>query len=79
LTAIYGENFKFIDDSHKGRQQDYRKIEYKSRSYNSFWESAEESAISRLYGQIHTRQDNEVGLQEGKKIGENIIELKWKK
>jgi hypothetical protein len=32
-----------------------------------------------LYGGIHTRQDNEVGLVEGKKIGKNINALAWNK
>lgn len=78
LTALYGTSFKFIDDSHVGRPRDEeRLVEYKARSFNSFWEAAQESAMSRLYGGIHTRQDNEVGLIEGKKIGSNINSLPW--
>lgn len=78
LTDLYGTIFKFIDDSHVGRAKDFeRATEYKARSFNSFWEAAEESAMSRLYGGIHTRQDNEVGLSEGKKIGRNINLLPW--
>jgi hypothetical protein len=50
-------------------------VEYKPRKYNSFFEAAEESALSRLYGGIHTRHDNEIGLIEGKKIGKNINDL----
>lgn len=80
LTDLYGSSFKFIDDSHVGRPKDEeRLVEYKARSFNSFWESALESASSRLYGGIHTCQDNEVGLNEGKKIGKNINTLSWKK
>ncbi|MFN4145948.1 MAG: vanadium-dependent haloperoxidase [Runella sp.] len=45
--------------------------------YNSFWEAAEQCANSRLLGGIHTRYDNEIGLQQGIKIAENIINLKW--
>lgn len=78
LTELYGRAFKFVDDSHVGRLKDEeRLVEYKARSFNSFWESALESANSRLYGGIHTCQDNEVGLAEGKKIGGNINALVW--
>ncbi|GGD81512.1 hypothetical protein GCM10011514_52000 [Emticicia aquatilis] len=80
LTNLYGDNFKFIDNSHVGRPKDEEHlVEYKARSFNSFWESALESANSRLYGGIHTRQDNEVGLSEGKKIGHNINTLAWRR
>lgn len=80
LTDLYGGNFKFIDNSHVGRPKDLeRATEYKARSFSSFWAAAEESAMSRLYGGIHTRQDNEVGLAEGKKIGKNINLLPWNK
>lgn len=78
LTELYGKSFKFVDDSHVGRPKDEKRlVEYKARSFNSFWESALESANSRLYGGIHTCQDNEVGLAEGKKIGGNINALVW--
>ena len=40
---------------------------------------AEETADSRFYGGIHTPQDNEVGLVEGKKIANHVNELNWKK
>jgi hypothetical protein len=80
LTAIYGENFAFTDDSHVGRIRDTkRKVDFKARSFVSFWKTAEESALSRFLGGIHTRQDNELGLAEGKSIGENINKLRFKK
>lgn len=80
LTDIYGANVKFVDDSHVGRAKDViRNVEFKARSFNSFWETAEESAWSRFLGGIHTQQDNETGLAEGKKIGANVNGLKWKK
>jgi hypothetical protein len=76
LTDIFGDKFEFVDSSHEGRPRDEeRLVEYKSRKFSSFLEAAEESAMSRLYGGIHTRHDNEVGLEEGKKIGENIKKL----
>jgi hypothetical protein len=76
LTHLYGENFAFEDRSHLGRPRDEeRGVDYKSRKFSSFFQAAEESAMSRLYGGIHTRHDNEVGLAEGKKIGKNISDL----
>ena len=78
LTALYGENFAFVDDSHVGRIKDpVRNVEFKARSFTSFAQSAQESADSRFYGNIHTRQDNETGLSEGKKIGANVNALNW--
>jgi len=68
LTDLYGHAFAFIDNSHAGRPKDeLRNVRFVSRSFNSFWEAAEESAYSRLLGGVHTRQDNETGLREGKK------------
>jgi PAP2 superfamily len=79
LEALYGSNYSFTDRSHEGRSKDLeRNIEFKSRKFNSFWEAATESAMSRFYGGIHTKNDNEIGLTEGKKIGGNINSLNWK-
>jgi PAP2 superfamily len=80
LTDLYGNNFAFIDNTHEGRPDNaLRGTAYKSRSFNSFWEAAEESAYSRFLGGIHARQDNEVGLAEGRKVGRNVNALAWRK
>ncbi len=80
LTSLYGNNFAFTDNSHVGRLKDAgRNVEFKVRSFRSFTEAAQESADSRFYGNIHTRQDNEIGLSEGKKIGTNVNALAWKR
>ncbi len=80
LTALYGTDFKFIDTSHQGRVKDpLTLIDFKNRSYNSFWEAAEEAAYSRFLGGIHSRSDNDIGLAEGRKVGQNVNALKWKK
>ncbi|GAA4416418.1 hypothetical protein GCM10023187_47820 [Nibrella viscosa] len=80
LADLYGDSFAFIDDSHVGRPRDtQRGVDFKARSFPSFWEAAEESARSRFLGGIHTRQDNETGLIEGRKIGRNINALGWRK
>jgi PAP2 superfamily len=80
LTDFFGTNFAFTDDSHVGRAKDAKTgIEFKARTFKSFDAFALESADSRLFGGIHTRQDNETGLSEGRKIGKNILTLKFKK
>ena len=67
-----------IDEFHTGRSADnVRKVEFKTRAFNSIWEMAEERGWSRILGGIHMPQDNIVGLAEGKKIGENINALGW--
>lgn len=40
---------------------------------------AEESSMSRVYGGIHYRQACEVGVSQGRIIGREINNLKWKK
>ncbi|MES1222637.1 MAG: vanadium-dependent haloperoxidase [Bacteroidota bacterium] len=80
LTDLYGDHFSFTDSAHVGRPRDeIRKADFKARHFNSFWETAEETAMSRLYGGIHTPQDNERGLEKGKEIAINVNHLKWKK
>ncbi len=80
LTNMFGSDFKFVDNSHVGRAKDEaRNVEFKARTFDSFYEFAEESGLSRIYGGIHTRQDNEVGQKEGRKIGRNVNALKFKK
>ncbi len=80
LTDLYGDHFVFTDSAHAGRPRDeIRKTDFKARHFSSFWETAEETAMSRLYGGIHTPQDNEKGLEKGKEIGNNINQLHWRK
>ena len=80
LEDLYGKAFKITDTSHEGRPKDVaRNIEYKVRTFTTFWAIAEEAALSRFLGGIHTQQDNETGLVEGQKIGTNINNLNWKK
>ena len=44
-----------------------------ARSYTSFSQAAEESAVSRLYGGIHWSFDNDVGLTAGTALGEYVV------
>ncbi|NBB18157.1 phosphatase PAP2 family protein [Runella sp. CRIBMP] len=79
LEAVFGPDFAFVDDSHVNRVRDTkRSVDFKPRSFQSLWAAAEESAKSRFLGGIHTFQDNDTGLKEGRKIGQNINALRWK-
>ncbi len=67
LTNLFGENFSFVDST---------EVEYglPPRSFNSFLEASGEAAVSRLYGGIHYRPAIDYGVDQGKKIGELIVE-----
>lgn len=72
LTSIYGDNFAFDDDT---------EVAYglPIRSFTSFNQAAEEAAISRMYGGIHYRAAVEVGIKQGKDLGNFIVnKLKFK-
>ncbi len=80
LEYQFGKEFKLTDRAHEGRERDeVRDTDFVIRNFNSFWEAAMETADSRFYGGIHTPQDNEVGLLEGKKIAQSVINLNWSK
>lgn len=69
LTAFFGENFAFTDNTHE-------KDKLPNRSFRSFWDAAEEAGISRLYGGIHFRAAIERGLEQGRCIGEKAVALR---
>jgi hypothetical protein len=71
LTEIFGDNVRFTDNTYESS--------FGSKEFKSFYEAAEEAAMSRLYGGIHYRFDNEIGLQKGKMIGKNIADLRLKR
>lgn len=80
LTDLYGTTFSFTDDSHVSRVRDSKRdVAFKARPFGSFWEAAEESGWSRILGGIHTRQDNDTGLSEGRAIGQNVNALTWRR
>jgi PAP2 superfamily len=62
LTSIFGEDFAFDDATHV---DDGLPV----RSFPSFKAAAEEAALSRLYGGIHYRFGNEMGLEQGRCVG----------
>jgi hypothetical protein len=71
LTHLFGDNYHFTDSSHTARG-------LPARTYNSFYEFADEAAISRLYGGIHYLPAIQAGLDQGRCIGEQVNGLAWK-
>jgi hypothetical protein len=73
MTYWFGDKISFTDTS---------SLEFgiKDRQIVSFRDAAKEAAMSRLYGGIHYRFDNEHGSEAGKRLGEFIVQrLKMKK
>lgn len=80
LEHNFGKEFTFIDRAHEGRERDeLKETDFVVRSFDTFWEAAQETADSRFYGGIHTQLDNEVGLEKGIEIAKNVYALEWKK
>ena len=64
LTNILG-SFPFTDSTNKV-------FGYAPRNYNSFFDAANEAAMSRLYGGIHFREAIEKGLLQGKEVSKAL-------
>ncbi len=67
-TRVLGNHVKFTDHSY-----DFRG--YQSRTYDNIFAAAEEAAISRLYGGIHTVPSLVTGLLFAKDIGNKVGDL----
>lgn len=65
MTAMLGDGFAFVDHTNDDRG-------FAPRAFGSFYEAAEESAVSRLYGGIHYRMDIERGLEQGQCVGHAV-------
>lgn len=67
LTFFMGDNFSFTDTT-----ETY--IGLPARNFSSFRNAATEARISRLYGGIHFRDAIENGGEQGRRIGEFVIQ-----
>ena len=67
LTKMFGDNFYFIDST---------EVEYglDVRTFESFHQAADEAAISRLYGGIHYMPAITNGVDQGKQIGQYVLD-----
>jgi len=73
MTHWFGDNLSFTDTS-------LLEFGIRNREIKSFRAAAAEAAMSRLYGGIHYRFDNENGAVAGTKLGDLVVSrLKLKK
>jgi hypothetical protein len=70
LTDLFGD-YAFVDKTHSSRGFD-------DRAFDSFFDFADEAAISRLYGGIHFRSAIELGVDQGKCVGQVISSLQFR-
>jgi hypothetical protein len=66
LTYLLGDDFNFLDTS-----EIYFGLP--SREFKSFYQAANEAAISRLYGGIHFRDACDYGVLQGKQVGQFVL------
>ena len=72
LADIFGDNTTFTDYSINNRG-------FTPRTFNKFSDYANEVGLSRIYGGIHNRSADFVGLAQGDKVGKNISALHFKR
>ena len=70
LTQLFGDQFAFTDSTET-------EFGLPPRSFKSFYDAAAEAAVSRLYGGIHYKPAIEIGLQQGRAVG-NFVSAKIK-
>ena len=70
LSALFGDDYEFTDNTHAS-------LGYAPRTFASFNDAAQEAAISRLYGGIHYRAAIENGIEQGKCVGNRVLELRF--
>lgn len=74
LTGIYGDQ-SMTDRCHEGRTE----FRGTPRTFNSFYEMAEENAYSRIPIGVHFAMDSEAGVELGYGIGKKVNSLPWRK
>ena len=66
LTDLFGAKYIFTDHTHDA-------LGFIPRSFNSFYEAADEAAISKLYGGIHFRSAIDLGVAQGTCVGQQVL------
>jgi hypothetical protein len=66
LTHVFGDDHPFTDRT-------FEYLGWPSRSYSSFRALGEEAGNSRLYAGIHYQNSINIGLQQGRKVADNIL------
>lgn len=67
MTALIGDNLPFVDSTHLN-------IGLLPRDFKSFNDAAQEAAYSRMYGGIHFDCDINDGLEQGKCVGNFVLD-----
>ncbi len=68
FTNLFGDNYSFTDHTY-----DY--LGMAPRSFNSFRAFGIDAGNSRFYGGIHYQPSIDIGLEQGRKVAQNIISM----
>ena len=71
LTSVFGDNYRLTDNCHKARTD----FNGAPRTFNSFYDMANENAESRIWLGVHWRMDSEEGLRLGYLTGQRVNDL----
>ena len=74
LSHIFGYDYHMTDTSHEGRTE----FLGMPRTFDTFYQMAEENAYSRLPAGVHFRMDYEEGLRLGYQVGRKINSMPFK-
>ncbi len=74
LSHIFGYSYSMTDRSHDGRTE----FLGMPRSFDTFYQMAEENAASRIPLGVHFRMDAEEGLRLGYKVGRKVNQMPFK-
>lgn len=66
LTSVFGNDFAFDDTTEE-------EFGLPTRSFTSFLDASQEAAMSRLYGGIHYRSAIDHGVDQGKELGQLVV------
>jgi hypothetical protein len=72
MTSLFGDGYEFTDHTHD-------EARLSARTFSSFHQAAEETAVSRLYRGMHYRFANDNGLASGICVGREAaaLPLRW--
>lgn len=74
LSHIFGYSYAMTDYSHEDRTE----FLGMPRSFDTFYQMAEENADSRIFLGVHFRMDSEEGLNLGYKVGRKVNQMPFK-
>ncbi|MBK7426487.1 MAG: phosphatase PAP2 family protein [Saprospiraceae bacterium] len=74
LTAEFGHDYSFTDKCHELRSE----FIGTPRSFNSFYQMAQENAYSRIPIGVHFRMDADAAMDLGLRVGRKVNSLPWR-